>query len=345
MSLMDLFRTTPKTVAKPASPPIAPTFEAATTNSETAVAVLEAHVGPSPEELARIQRAEELAALRTEIDAEAIGIEALPAAYEAPHSPRSAQQVQHDINTTNTQLKSMQERHKAALGELLPVEEMLRIEMHKEHEKHSAAYSARLRNLNLELIDATLDAAYKRIDMAFMTRRKWSAKHECAMPLFAMFHIDKPLCTMEGHARHGRGLQKFVLSEPAILAKLVPETANMLQELCAKDLPEWTSRARCISSRFAGAIPAEVRTSIREARPKFEQIYIVTESPEWEMEAFEERTSEGVYTRLNPKPIPQRDPLVIGEKNGKFWLIAVFDTTPTEEYVAREFTSDRIANQ
>lgn len=43
--------------------------------------------------------------------------------------------------------------------------------------------------------------------------------------------------------------------------------------------------------------------------------------------------------------LAESDPLVIGEKHGKFWLIAVFDTTPAEEYVAREFTSDRIANQ
>jgi hypothetical protein len=38
------------------------------------------------------------------------------------------------------------------------------------------------------------------------------------------------------------------------------------------------------------------------------------------------------------QPAPVTDPLIVGEAQGKYYLIAKFDCTSAEEYVSREFT-------
>lgn len=312
MSLMNLFRSkpVPKPVAKhsPASPPI--------------------------DLLQEKLRAEQLAALRTTIEAEAISIGALPEVYQLPRGARNFEQVQQDLEMTGAERLLMFERYRAALSKLLPVEQTLREKMLEECYSLDAAYRKRLSSLVLELNAARADKLYKRIDIAFMGRRKWSAKHACAMPLFALFHVDQSVCALGGHARmdHGYPLRTFPIVEPCILGQYFAEFTNKMQEDCARELgpraqPSNGVRARRIAARFVGAIPEQVRASVREARPLFEQIYIVTESPEWEIEFFETGTGPLVYRwLLQPLPIPLCSPLVIGQKDGKFWLIAEFDT-------------------
>lgn len=294
------------------------------------------HIDPSQERLARMQRAEQLAALRTAIESEAISIKALSAAYQLPRGERNVEQVRQDLEMTGAQRLLMFERYSAGLSKLLPVEQTLRGKMLEECDALDLAYRKRLSSLVLELNAARADEAYKRIDIAFMGRRKWSAKHECAMPLFAVFHVDRPLCALGGHARldHGHPLRTFPIVQPRILGQFYLEFTTKQEEDCARELSKYLHppkgvRARRIAARFVGAIPAQVRASVQEARSLFEQIYIVTESPEWEIEFLETYTGHLSYQWLiQPLPIPRCGSLVIGEKDGKFWLIAEFDTSP-----------------
>ena len=80
-------------------------------------------------------------------------------------------------------------------------------------------------------------------------------------------------------------------------------------------------------SYFNALIPQETKTKIKKARWDFStyNLFFISETKpeEWNIE-------EGIKTM---------DPLVIGVKDDKCYLIDKFDTTPLEEYVIQEFTS------
>lgn len=351
MSLLDLFRSPPAPKPAPPAPVLVPERQ------ETGVAVMEPPVPaqPSPEELER-QRQEEVKAeaarklqlMLDEIQREQVAVEHLPAQYASPGKSRSSAQVQLEIQQ-NTELRAVLEaRFKESVAALLPVEASLRSALENEYNSRSGKAYNRIQALQRELVQAKLDEQYQPIDMSFMKKRKWSQKHQCVLPLFAMFDIDNASCIMEGHSTRGGHtgtINQWSLAQPQILLQLCSETTSMLQKRAMQDIPSYSSQAYAISAKFAGAIPADVRKQIAAAKPQFEHVYLVTESPEWELEHFK-GTENGVRTHLHTPPIPQqRDPLVIGEKQGKFWLIAAFDTTPAEEYVRKEFTLDRVIAQ
>ncbi|PIN90664.1 hypothetical protein COU57_02875, partial [Candidatus Pacearchaeota archaeon CG10_big_fil_rev_8_21_14_0_10_32_14] len=55
------------------------------------------------------------------------------------------------------------------------------------------------------------------------------------------------------------------------------------------------------------------------------EIYVITEAENW-----------------SARVVPIQDPLIIGTKGEKCYLVDVFNTTPVEEYVKREFISGRL---
>lgn len=81
-----------------------------------------------------------------------------------------------------------------------------------------------------------------------------------------------------------------------------------------------------ISAEYHGIIPDQVRDLINQELRHFDEICILAEVEEW---------------KVNKVIRPRLDPLVIGyKKSSKTWfLLASYDTTPLEEYVAREFTT------
>lgn len=344
MSFLDLFRSTPAAPAPTTAPAPAPVSN----KSSGSIAVAEKPSGPTPEELEaqrkeqlRLEAERRIQQLRSSVAAEAMNIEVIPNHFTAAKATRDSGVIQTEIGEANAEKARLASRHQAAVQELLPIEAELSKALTNEHNGLSNKLHTEIYQLGLELIDAKLDEAYQRIDMSFMSKRKWSEKHGCALPLFAMFNIDNPRCILEGHAINARQVQQWAIAQPEVLSKLCPQVAKMLQDMALDGLPQWWSRAKTISASFVGGIPADIRAKISTAKPQFERIYIVTDSPDWNLESFEAQSQNGVHTRLHTPPIPQRDPLVIGEKNGKFWLVAAFDTTPAEEYVRREFTSDR----
>jgi hypothetical protein len=77
---------------------------------------------------------------------------------------------------------------------------------------------------------------------------------------------------------------------------------------------------------FSGVIPAETKEKIRDATADqvFSDIRLLAET-EWSLD-------------VHPNP-RYADPIVVGLVNCEMWVIDVFDPTPLEDYIAREFTS------
>lgn len=73
---------------------------------------------------------------------------------------------------------------------------------------------------------------------------------------------------------------------------------------------------------FRGILPKYILQLIDKEKDNFDHICLLQEVEKWE-------------TRL--EQINPGDPLLIGVKNGVYYLLAKFDTTTQEEYMAREF--------
>jgi hypothetical protein len=194
------------------------------------------------------------------------------------------------------------------LADLLPFE----VELAPRLAAEIARLEAELRAAKLQL-----DARFPRIDMGFMKKRGWNL-----YPAFALFDVTlPPLCLLK--LRHdwipatNRTLdQRLVECSP--MPNLMWEYADL----------EWL-RAKVLSTResielwteLKGVIPGEVRQLIKQNIGTFDQIAIAAEVAKWN-----ERIGPG-------------DPLVLGRVGPLWWLIAKFDTTPLEEYVAKEFSA------
>lgn len=83
-----------------------------------------------------------------------------------------------------------------------------------------------------------------------------------------------------------------------------------------------------LKTRFGGVLPENIRQLIVSNVHRFDNIGLVYEVGKWEM-----------TTEKQPVRIVDRDPLVVGRKNGVYYLLAKFDTTPAEEWVKAEFGS------
>lgn len=73
-----------------------------------------------------------------------------------------------------------------------------------------------------------------------------------------------------------------------------------------------------IRARYEGIIPDEIKTNIEKVMGDFEGVYLMCEVPKW---------------KLQKVVLPRYDPLVVGYRDGNLYLIDVFETTPTEEYI------------
>ena len=75
------------------------------------------------------------------------------------------------------------------------------------------------------------------------------------------------------------------------------------------------------TSKFRGIIPNQTKSRIDNAKSLFDsQVYIVAEADNWE-----------------GKQVDTIDPLVIGVRNSKCFLLDEFDCTKSENYVKMEF--------
>ena len=172
------------------------------------------------------------------------------------------------------------------------------------------------------------DIKFKTIALEVLGWRRKSDR----FPSLAIFDLDSPTCqfrfsgSMDYDASNG--IRRPFSIKPSLPATLQERYADIGQLLGRRrDRMDFFSVS--ISAQFSGTIPPATREKIRKWKGSFERVFMLVEAPEWVVKR-EER-------RPKPAPILVGDPLVVGYRGGQLFLIDVFDTTPTENYIAKEF--------
>lgn len=207
------------------------------------------------------------------------------------------------------------------LSELLPVEQSAQVDLQN-----------KLKDLQAELfIISHCSVKPTAIDMSFLSRRKWSAKDKCAVPQFAIFSTKNPTCVLK-YGRYRTNVAPWT-SEPAVFLQFCGQPIRDV--LVNRANYEWGRRGDrlevevSLSTTFSGAMPDSTRQLILAAEKAFDNVFIVADAPEWQLQV-----------QQVPLPVRIGDPLVIGQKGQKFWLLDKFLTTAAEDWALSEFTVD-----
>lgn len=114
--------------------------------------------------------------------------------------------------------------------------------------------------------------------------------------------------------------------QPALPRKLTQQYKDVYGALGVLNNMMSFGSAFSIRAAFSGLIPAETKEKIREAQSSavFSDIRLLAETS-WKLQE-------------TPQPF-YADPIVIGLVDAEMWVIDVFDPTPLEDYIAREFTT------
>lgn len=200
----------------------------------------------------------------------------------------------------------------------------------------------------------TADVAYPRIDLEFLRMRKkgW--------PRFAVYNLNSPIAFIEtrAHRRNSpwnpateyfygssyqtqqyyrRGTDGVKTLGRNIFDEYFTDIFNKFKKRCKKKKRirraffnfELDVSFR-IQTKFNALIPTKVRKEIEEARKTFNKsIYLIGEADKWTLKE-----------EVKVTPVRPVDPLVIGVKGMKAFLISSFDLAPVEDMVIREFTTD-----
>lgn len=174
--------------------------------------------------------------------------------------------------------------------------------------------ASKIGHLQATLECRSLYGKYPALDLSFL-RWGWCRRK---YPRFAVFQIRDGLCSM----LINRG--GYVMEAPAFYCDAhrdLPKRWFWLGPDVLNDVLVQEVRIRC---EFAGVLPDPTRAKIKDALPDFggsysSPIYIVQETTKKDWKAEKIRA---------PK-----DPLVIGVKEGRAFLIDQFDVTPAEDYI------------
>ena len=143
-------------------------------------------------------------------------------------------------------------------------------------------------------------------------------------PRLILFSIDSPVFAFFANTSVAR-VDGAVTVEtgclPALPAALQCHYADVLTMM--ENWARKQKKSTTISTEFTGVIPESAKMHIAHARTIFPQLFLLAEVKAW-------RQEERAPTEV--------DPLVVGFMNDSLWLVHAFDTTPTEEYIQREFT-------
>ncbi len=260
---------------------------------------------------------------------------------------RNGEDIEADIAIAEGKVCSLEATKQTKIKKLLPIEADAKPVIEKEYIDQVQEVKAQLVELRKELESrhkeeklaelerqaVDIDHSYRRIDMGFLKRRRWSKKSKCPVPLFAVFNLDKPESWISVRMWRGQDnrheFEEFV-GVPA-LREYFEDVLKTLVTVVESLLGWWSANSQAqayLLAKFAGVLPDEVRTKIESWKTQFDEVFLVAEAPsDWEIQ------TEVVY-----RPIPQHDPLVIGKKGHYYWLLAAFDTTPAEEYARKEYT-------
>lgn len=145
-------------------------------------------------------------------------------------------------------------------------------------------------------------------------------------PRLAVFSLESPNCEFavigkyydDGYTNRRRWIKKIDPKLPPEMMECYNDVFNHLGEIAKK-----TKKTTRLSARFVMLIPPDVKEKIIKVRGDFKEIFIIGEAPQW-----------GIKQTAIPKP--NKDPLVVGYDGVNYWLIAAFNPTPLEEYIANE---------
>lgn len=178
--------------------------------------------------------------------------------------------------------------------------------------------------LRSEIAGKKLDCQFKRIDMSFlrMVKRKGT---DVGRPLFVAFELESSLFAFTVRHSRKRGilmenLEKRAFCWPhAVMPLYAPAFHNYMDkcleqqveaDVCGLSRNALVDHGMTFGARFTGQLPLGL-DRIQEVNPKFDEILLVTEAPEWTPD----------FRNTNSYPTVSSEPLVIGRKLGAFWLI------------------------
>jgi hypothetical protein len=200
--------------------------------------------------------------------------------------------------------------------------------------EHQEAVAVQLTQLRADRFVAKIDSHFKRINMGFMSQIRWQGEYQ--VPVFAAFELKaipaiflkimpKFLLEKMSECRIWATSSGGFQTHPVFLEDLL---SDGVEKVMSSVKSRGSSSKHVVANfkvAFSGQIPKETREKINQARKMGLEVFIVSEAQQWSIS--EKRI-----------PIPE-DPLVIGYKANVYWLIDKFDLTPTERWVAEEFTS------
>jgi hypothetical protein len=265
--------------------------------------------------------------LRT-IKAEAISLEQIPSTHTHMFDMRAHHVILDSLTQVQNEQADLTSRHQDELRYILPCEEAIRRLAVAEYQRKYQALSQRMATLRSEYKLARgavhrVDAIFSRIDMRFMQRRKWS--QGISLPLFAMFAVDNPLCSVSGVANSGQDPNwNFRPNRvvPHAFASWINPTIHIIDSGLGRR-EKWLPVH--FSAQFADAIPDGIRKEIQRLKPSFD-LFIVREV-DWE-------TPANVPEVKLPSQLAshQQYNLLIGKRGDVFWLVAGFATDGSNQY-------------
>ena len=145
------------------------------------------------------------------------------------------------------------------------------------------------------------------------------------MPYLAVFSIDSEkfeIAAVGKRTLYGSSRVYWKRTfEPKLSKDVLACYADVVETVAKK--ARSSRKSIRLRAEFRGMMPAAVKQRIKEVKPLFQEIFIVTEVSDWKME-----------TSPIPAPPKDPDPLVVGFDGTSYRLIAKFDTTSIEEAAA-----------
>lgn len=236
-----------------------------------------------------------------------------PVQAAANLSKRAGQDKIDKVSLELKQATALREKICRLQSELLPIENELRPRLASDRTKLESKIKRLTSLLKLE--------KYPLFSLEPLTWRD-----EDGFPRLTVFSTqNKNFCLTVNYARPGGG--NSIDDRMNMTPRLPPEIQKCYQDVFEKlsKISDKTKKTVCIQALFKMLIPKEVRELIRKAEAEFENIYIITESPPWDV------------TLTEPPVVEEKDPLVVGYDGVNYWLIAVFDPTQLEKYIEDEF--------
>lgn len=154
---------------------------------------------------------------------------------------------------------------------------------------------------------------------------KWRNKQ--GYPRLAVFNLESPNCEFAviGGYTNANDWNRRRIWKKRVEPKLPPEMMECYNDVFNRlnEIAKKTKKTIRLSAKFVMLIPPDIKEKIIQVREEFKEIFIIGEAPQW-----------GIKQTAIPKP--NKDPLVVGYDGVNYWLIAAFNSTPLEEYIANE---------